>query len=104
MLMERVTEGREKQRNRKETTEHFGNFSMRSQVSYRAAQEGAKAANLESVSGSSIHRYIQLGDRHQLADTLRELGIGDQEGGDLPAMQLHQNGIDLRIHDGLPHK
>ena len=60
--------------------------------------------HLKGVSGSSIYRDIQLGDGHEVADSVRELGVGDQEGGDVALVQLCQDGIDFGVHDGLPHQ
>ena len=37
-------------------------------------------------------------------DAIRELRIGDQEGGDAAGMQLLHEGVDLRIHDRLAHQ
>ena len=59
-------------------------------------------ADLEGIPSGSVHRNVELGDGDQVADAVRELGVGDQEGGDAALMQLPQDGIDLRVHDGLP--
>lgn len=61
-------------------------------------------ADLERISSGSIYRNVQLGDGHQVADAVRELGVGDQEGGDAALVQLVQDGVDLGVHDGLPHQ
>ena len=60
--------------------------------------------HLEGVSGGSIYRDIKLSDGHEVADPVWELGIGDQEGGDVALVQLCQDGIDFGVHDGLPHQ
>ena len=59
-------------------------------------------AYLEGIPSGSIYRNVELGDGHQVADAVRELGVGDQEGGDAALVQLPQDGVDLRVHDGLP--
>ncbi len=61
-------------------------------------------ADLEGVSSGSIHRDIKLGDGDQVADAVRELGVGDQKGGDAALVQLPQDGVDLWVHDGLPNQ
>ena len=42
--------------------------------------------------------------KKNLLDGIRELGIGDQEGGDAFLVQQRHEGIDLWVHDGLPHQ
>ena len=61
-------------------------------------------ADLEGIPSGSVHRDVELGDGQQVADTVRELGVGDQEGGDAALVQLPQDGVDLRVHDGLPNQ
>ena len=69
----------------------------------RKQRKGAEAC-LEGVSGCSINRDVELGDRDEVADPVRELGVGDQEGGDAAPVQLCQDGIDLGVHDGLTNQ
>ena len=61
-------------------------------------------ADLEGISSSSIYRDVELGDGHQVADAVRELSVGDQEGGDAALVQFPQDGVDLGVHDGLPNQ
>ena len=61
-------------------------------------------ADLEGISSSSVYRDVELGDGHQVADAVRELGVGDQEGGDAALVQFPQDGVDLGVHDGLPNQ
>ncbi len=61
-------------------------------------------ANLEGISSGSVYRNVELGDGHQVTNPVRELGVGDQEGGNAALMQLPQDGVDLGVHDGLPNQ
>ena len=43
-------------------------------------------------------------DRTEIRDGVRELSVGDEEGGDLAVMQHIQKLVDLRVHDRLSDK
>lgn len=70
----------------------------------RVTQAQTDMTYLEGVSGGSIYRDVKLGDGDKMADSVWELGIGDQEGGDVALVQLCQDCVNLRVHDGLPHQ
>lgn len=77
---------------------------MKGQHMLNCQASAHKQADLQCVSGGSIHRDIQLRDGDQVANSVRELGIGDQEGGDMALVQLCQDGIDLWVHDWLANQ
>mmetsp|Transcript_414 Transcript_414/g.971 ORF Transcript_414/g.971 Transcript_414/m.971 type:complete len:263 (+) Transcript_414:523-1311(+) len=58
----------------------------------------------QSVLGCSIYTDIKLSYRLKVLDCVRELGIGDQKGGDLARMELIDKFINTRVHDGLTNE
>ena len=50
---------------------------------------------------SNKHQHIICGISH---NSIGELGISDEEGGDAFIVQQANQSVDLRVHDGLPHQ